>query len=493
MGPMDGYLGSSPTPHSRKNTRHIVSEDTDIATPTAVRSIQFANDDLDSSPPQFSKDDRSNNNQSVPDVLVGSSFEYRQPESSVSVSFDEGTTIDEEALLDAVALHDNTQMESEPPSDTIMSDVPSSTIDLQLTAQIDADMQVHDAPAKATESAQSESNSEYVDAASHPQSSMLEDQAGSDTEVDESQTPTRGPARRSPRKSSQANTSSTSRVGDSFDNSSAKGTPYSLRSSSRHSMGSPSRPPSGKKPRRTPAKNKKNGKRQTQESPAPAPATAPAPVSEPEPEPSQPSETDILDNITVATPVPTPHPRGKKRKSTHTTTTTTTEAPIPVPASTTRKQNLRRSQSLLSHVENTQDITVDETPAPKRARQNADQDVSEARRSTPGSSGSKRLSHVQVSPRPRSSGSGKMDGVGRDASGDGDGDVVEGGESVGELQAQSEGEGGAGPSHQQSQPAHQQRLPVQSATGTETPPRTCAESTSSRASRNIFSAAPVWC
>ena len=317
MGPMDGYLGSSPTPHSRKNTRHIVSEDTDIATPTAVRSIQFANDDLDSSPPQFSKDDRFNNKQSETDVLVGSSFEYRQPESSVSVSFDEGTTIDEEALLDAVALHDNTQMDAELPSDTVMSDVPSSTIDLQLTAQIDADMQVHDAPAEATESAQSDSNAEYVDAASHPQSSMLEDQAGSDTEVDESQTPTRGPARRSPRKSSQANTSSTSRVGDSFDNSSAKGTPYSLRSSSRHSIGSPSRPPSGKKPRRTPAKNKKNGKKQTQESPAPAPAAVPAPVSEPEPEPSHPSDTDILDNITVAAPVPTSNPRGKKRKSTH--------------------------------------------------------------------------------------------------------------------------------------------------------------------------------
>ncbi|KAI4951807.1 hypothetical protein J4E86_007223 [Alternaria arbusti] len=479
MGPMDGYLGSSPTPHSRKNTRHIVSEDTDIATPTAVRSIQFANDDLNSSPPQFSKDDRSNTKQSEPDVLVGSSFEYRQPESSVSVSFDEGTTIDEEALLDAVALHDNTQMDAELPSDTVMSDVPSSTIDLQLTAQIDADMQVHDASAEATESAQSDSNAEYVDAASHPQSSMLEDQAGSDTEVDESQTPTRGPARRSPRKSSQANTSSTSRVGDSFDNSSAKGTPYSLRSSSRHSMGSPSRPPSGKKPRRTPAKNKKNGKKQTQESPAPAPAAAPAPEPQQEPEPSHPSDTDILDNITVAAPVPTSNPRGKKRKSTHptttTTTTTTTEPPIPVPATTTRKQNLRRSQSLLSQVENSQDITVDETPAPKRARQNADQDVSEAKRTTPGSSGSKRLSHVQVSPRPRSSGSGKMDGVGRDASGDGDGDVVEGGESVGELQAQSEGEGGAGPSHQQSQPAHQQRLPVQSATGTETPPRTFAE------------------
>ncbi|KAI4938611.1 hypothetical protein J4E85_001052 [Alternaria conjuncta] len=479
MGPMDGYLGSSPTPHSRKNTRHIVSEDTDIATPTAVRSIQFANDDLNSSPPQFSKDDRSNTKQSEPDVLVGSSFEYRQPESSVSISFDEGTTIDEEALLDAVALHDNTQMESGPPLDMIMSDVPSSTIDLQLTAQIDADMQVHDAPAEATESAQSESNAEYVDAASHPQSSMLEDQAGSDTEVDESQTPTRGPARRSPRKSSQANTSSTSRVGDSFDNSSAKGTPYSLRSSSRHSMGSPSRPPSGKKPRRTPAKNKKNGKKQTQESPAPAPAAVPAPVSEPEPEPepSHPSDTDILDNITVAAPVQTSNPRGKKRKSIHTTTTTSSssnEPPTPAPASTTRKQNLRRSQSLLSQVENSQDITVDETPAPKRARQNADQDVSEAKRTTPGSSGSKRLSHVQVSPRPRSSGSGKVGGVGKDEGGDGEMEVVEGGEGVGELQDGPDAE--AGPSHQQSrsQPAY---LPPSqnSATGTSTPTPSFAE------------------
>ncbi|KAI4654215.1 uncharacterized protein J4E78_007260 [Alternaria triticimaculans] len=476
MGPMDGYLGSSPTPHSRKNTRHVVSEDTDIATPTAVRSIQFANDDLNSSPPQFSKDDRSNTKQSEPDVLVGSSFEYRQPESSVSISFDEGTTIDEEALLDAVALHDNTQMESGPPLDMIMSDVPSSTIDLQLTAQIDADMQVHDAPAEATESAQSESNAEYVDAASHPQSSMLEDQAGSDTEVDESQTPTRGPARRSPRKSSQANTSSTSRVGDSFDNSSAKGTPYSLRSSSRHSMGSPSRPPSGKKPRRTPAKNKKNSKKQTQESPAPAPAAAPAPVSEPEPAPasSQPSDTDILDNITVAAPVPPSNPRGKKRKSTHTTTSstttaTTTEPSIPVPASTTRKQNLRRSQSLLSHVENTQDITVvdeTETPAPKRARQNADQDVSEARRTTPtpGSSGSKRLSHVQVSPRPRSAGSGKVEGVGGDGDGDGEMEVVEVVEGGVELQAQSEGE--TAPSHPH-QPSHSQ--PSTGGTSTPTP------------------------
>ncbi|KAH6881306.1 Rap1-interacting factor 1 N terminal-domain-containing protein [Alternaria rosae] len=470
MGPMDGYLGSSPTPHSRRNTRHIVSEDTDIVTPTAVRNIQFANDDLNSSPPQFNKNDRSNNKESEPDVLVGSSFEYRQPESSVSGSFDEGTTIDEEALLDAVALHENTQMDPESPSDTIMSELPSSTIDLQLTAQIDADMQVHDAPAAETESAQSESNAEYVDAASHPQSSMLEDQAGSDTEVDESQTPTRGPARRSPRKSSQVNTSSTSRVGDSFDNSSAKGTPYSLRSSSRHSMGSPSRPPSGKKPRRTPAKNKKNGKKQTQESPAPAPA--PAPAAAPEPEPSQPSDADILDNITVAAPLPPPsNPRGKKRKSTHTTTTAvTTKSPVVVPATTNRKQNLRRSQSLLSQVENSQDLVVDETPAPKRARQSADQDVSEAKRTTPGSSGSKRLSHVQVSPRPRSSESTKPSPVSKDS------EMAEQEYSVLDPQAEVEAdvEVDAAPSHQH-QRTHSQSHSQTQHSATDTPTRSFAE------------------
>jgi hypothetical protein len=453
MGPMDAYLGSSPTPHARRSTRHIVSEDTDIATPTAVRSIQFANDDLNSSPPRFEKQ---STKEAEPDVLVGSSFEYRQPESSVSASFDEGTTIDEEALLDAVALHDNTQMEPEPPSDTIMSEVPSSTIDLQLTAQIDADMQVHDAAAEGTGEAQSESNAEYVDAASHPQSSIInDDQAGSDTEVDESQTPTRGPARRSPRKSSQA-TSNTSRVGDSFDKSSAKGTPTSLRRSSRHSMGSPSRPPSGKKPRRTPARNKK-GKKQTQESPAPAPEQEPQPDSES----IQPSEPEILDNIDV-TPLPPSNPRGKKRKSTH--PTTTTAEPVVVPP-TTRKQNLRRSQSLLSQVENSQDVVIDETPAPKRAKQSADQDVSEAKKPTPGS-GSKRLSHVQVSPRPRSSGSWKTSSKGNSK----DTDMVEREGDMPVTQDVEEAE----PTHQSHSQPQSQSQSQQSRT-TETPTRSFAE------------------
>jgi hypothetical protein len=380
MGPMDDYLGSSPTPHARKSTRNIVSDDTDLATPTAVRSIQFAtNDDLDSSPPR-------------PDVLVGSSFDYGQPESSLSVSFDEGTTIDEEALLEAVAPHDNPQMDSELVSDTVMSELPSSTIDLQLTAQIDADMQTHDAATEGTEEAQSGSNAEFVDASSHLRSSIMDHgQPGSDTEVDDAQTPSRGPARRASRKSSQADTSSTSRVDDSFDTSFSKGTPNALRRSSRHSMGSPARLPSGKKPRRTPAKadRRTKAKRQTQEEPAP----------ELEPAPAQPEDKEMRDNIVVASsPKPTEKSQGKKRKA------SAIEAPVASPA-TNRKLNLRRSQSLLSQVENSQDLVADETPAPnKRYKGTADQDVSEAKKTTPGSQ-TKRLSHVQVSPRPRSSSS----------------------------------------------------------------------------------------
>jgi len=81
---------------------------------------------------------------------------------------------------------------------------------------------------------------------------------------------------------------------------------------------------------------------------------------------------------------------------------------------------------------------------------------------------------VQVSPRPRSSGSAKMEIGGKD----GDGDVGEGGESVADLQAGSdaggevEGEGEVGSSQPQPQSHSQSQNPT---TGTETPTRTFAE------------------
>ena len=46
LGPMDVFIGSSPTPHSRSSrsqqSQQILSDDTEIATPTAVRSMKLA-------------------------------------------------------------------------------------------------------------------------------------------------------------------------------------------------------------------------------------------------------------------------------------------------------------------------------------------------------------------------------------------------------------------------------------------------------------------
>jgi hypothetical protein len=412
MGPMDAFLGSSPTPHARRSTQKIVSDNTDVVTPTAVRNIKFApNDDLGSSPPRFEKDTDSKPGQTNSDVLVSSSFEYRQPENSHSVSFDEGTTIDEEAMLNAVAHHDIPQMDSDMADDTIMSELPSSTIDLQLTAQIDADMQAHvDTKAEPTDDAVPESNAEFVDAASHQQSSIVEDDhAGSDTEVEDSQTPTRATAGR-PKKNSQADTSSTSRVGDSFNKaSSVNGTPktHDLRRSSRHSTGSPAQPPSSKKRKQTPSKSDKKTKKTQEEA-----QEIPTPSQEPAAQPEEEEDDDgMLDNIIVASPTPKPSQttKSKKRKS-----TSLADSHVVVPE-TNRKLNLRRSQSLLSQVENSQDIDslviVEDTPAPKRARQSLDKDVSEAKKTTPTpTAGSterqtKRLSHVEIVQRPGSSSS----------------------------------------------------------------------------------------
>ena len=407
MGPMDAFLGSSPTPHARRSTRHIVSDDTNIATPTAVRSIQLANDDLGSSPPRFEKERGLKD-----DHIVESSLDFSQPDSSYSASFDEGTTIDE-ALLDAVARHEDQQMKSNLPSDTIMSELPSSTIDLQLTAQIDADMQTHEELADTAQ----ESKQEFFNAASHLQSSFADDnQGGSDTEVDDSQIPAR--ITRATR-NSQTTISSMSRVNDSFTKSPTKATPSSLRRSTRHSTGgSPAQPASSKKRKQTPVKKKTSKDAHEEEPPITQESLAAA---------SNNADNNTFDNI-VVNPSPEMPTRSNKRKHTHPSPISNT---ISEPATRT-KVSLRRSRSQLNQVENLTEDTneevsrVEDTPIAKRARQTADQDVSDARRNlestnananaTPGSqsttpgSGTKRLSHVQVSPRPRSSASASSTG-----------------------------------------------------------------------------------
>ena len=402
MGPMDVFLGSSPTPHARKSTRHIVSDETSVATPTAVRTVKLANnDDLGSSPPRFERDKEVNAGQLNSDILVGSSFEYRQPETPYDVSFDEGTTIDEDAMLAAVATYAEAEDRSEfdPPTDTIMSELPSSTIDLQLTAQLDADIQAHMAAATpGSDQPAPESNNVFVDAASHPQTSIIDDeQAGSNAEVEDSQPPSSAISQ-VPHQDAEVDTSSTSRVGDSFSKpGSDKGTPrsQSLRRSSRHSMTSSlAASPSIKKRKQTPtkAKTQANNSREKEVEAEQAPTQQPD-----KQQPPQPDEDGMLDNIIVASPAPRPT-KVNKRKSMN-----DAESPaIMVPETSRKRGPVRRSQSLLSQVENSQDVLVEDTPAPKRARQHSSQDVSEAKDTPPpGAQGSqaKRLSHVQVTPK----------------------------------------------------------------------------------------------
>lgn len=389
MGPMDAFPGSSPTPHARRSSQKIVSDDTDIATPTAVRTVRVADDDdeLGSSPPRF--DENSAVRSRRPLSPAAESFDSHRPSPFYSASFDDGTTMDEEALAAAVTLAEEAESEQlrgyHESNDEIMSDLPSSTIDLELTAQIDADMQIAEGTAELDDTVP-ESNNIFMDAASHP---ATQDEPvtldGSDTEVE----PTSKQART--RKSKKTDTSSTSRVEDSFNSTPGQGTPGSrgARRSTRHSMESPihielGRVKRQKKPRR------KNKESNGEDSPA-------------SPQLLQQDQYDHDRDPAIAAS-PTENTRSAKKRKSMNESPTTSDTIMGSP-STGRKRSIRRSQSNLSQVESAAD-TVKDTPAPsKRARQSLNMDVSEAKSTPPSqpkeaqSSQSKRISHVQVTPR----------------------------------------------------------------------------------------------
>lgn len=382
LGPIDAFLGSSPTPHARRSSQRVMSDDTNIATPTAVRTVRLADDeDLGSSPPNFEKD-----NSAELKKLRGEAAEsFRQPDSLYSASFEDGTTMDEEALAAAMTLaeENNRANNSYEPSDDIMSDLPSSTIDLELTAQIDADMQTAEASTSHDEMVR-ESDNVFVDAASHPTShtGVPATQDGSDTEIE----PTPKSVRT--RKSKRADISSTSRVDDSFNSTPGKSTPGSqnLRRSTRHSMDSPIHIQlSGFKKQKKPRRSK------TKEVQASSPRRSQSDQIEDGPE-------------AVVAASPSEKTRSAKKRKSMSESSMTTDSPLAIHESG-RKHSMRRSQSNLSQVESAADI-VQDTPAPsKRARQSLTKDVSEAKSTPPPapregqSSQSKRLSHVQVTPR----------------------------------------------------------------------------------------------
>ncbi len=381
VGPMDVFLGSSPTPHARRSTRHIGSGSTGITTPIAIRSIQLdANDDLGSSPPQFRTNMSSTGGNANNTEPTSSSFGYRAPEERQSLSFDEGTTIDDEAML-AVEMEEAADGNV---STNIIPEQSSPNVDRELTAQIDADMQAHIATAsQRSEEDVLESNNDFVDATSHPLPSPIDqDHPTNDKEVEDSQNPSHTVALHSDIEPD-IETSDISCVGDSFiksdTNMETPKTQTLRRSSRRLSASSPALSAGGKGRKQTPAKQSSKSKDDKKE-----PSIAPS------------EDEVVLDNITVA--LPKKKPTGKKRKSTGRAQSPSDEQ-ILIPE-TNRKRETRRSQSLLNQVENSQDIVVEDTPAFKRARQSMDQDVSAAKNNpTLEASRTNRLSHVQVTPK----------------------------------------------------------------------------------------------
>jgi hypothetical protein len=389
LGPMDVFVGSSPTPQARTRTQDLVSDQRSVATPTAVRTMRLADDsELESSPPRFEKDAGVNST-----GLFNNSVAYRPPERSFSFSFDDGTTFEDVAMPQAGPTGEDA-MEDVAVAEISESDMLSSTIDLQLTAQIDADIQ---AQMEAGPSKQAEDPSEEMEdismtiamAEASRQEAGLdtrnEDALVEDTQI-ETSTQTDEPAY-------DAESSSTSRIGDSFSSQAANlQSPQvrSLRSSQRiAASSSPSQHSSATK-RKSSGRGRGRSKRSKTEEAGVTEGEASPALSEPVPD-----SDGMLENIVVASPQSKATSRRAGKVSLG-----PRQSELVVPE-TNRKRVMRRSASLLSQVEAQGEDMVQDTPKHKRARRSVSQDVSGAKTTPKGSQTrhTARLSHVQVTPR----------------------------------------------------------------------------------------------
>jgi hypothetical protein len=356
MGPLDVYLGSSPTPQARNRGQQILSDDTNIATPNAVRTVQITDslDEPGSSPPQFkastaiadlAKHKNISENQEDP-------FVPKESSENRPISFDEGSTIDDEIMTNnnlAIGPGEAASSQDEYPTELSLTEVPSSTIEVQVNAQLAAD---------------------------------LDARSGSLTSADEEQA-----AERSTKHGDRSDTqrSDTSRIGDSFTDDPAtqeqdevtpggKPTRRSLRLSE---ASSPAQPRVTRKRGRP----RKNSTRRTQE------------LKDEEVETSKPQ----ADTITLAS---ASEGKGKRKRRRGSLSQKLIQSQSLVPETSgkqaSRKRSRRRSTSLASETEHAGEVLVKDTPAPKRTRRGVSQDVSEAK--IP-SSQVKHLSDVQVSPR----------------------------------------------------------------------------------------------
>lgn len=397
MPAMDVYLGSSPTPSSRSR-----GHEAKTLTPKTNRKAQLAADlsDIGSSPPRLEKEVPSTleppaENDTAREV-ESVDLDPREVQEADNSSFNEGTTIDEDMIL---TVERKAQLEEKESSDDDLTeldsaDMPSSTMELELNAQLDAEMNAHvetsqEKDTRVEPEVPEESNNVYVDAPSQRPVDAMEGSEVGETQLDGPPEPVFDATR----------SAGTSRVRDSFSTPTItekkKTTPDSqtsnLRRSSRHSAASASGTSTGSRKRKQSSQNAPSPKKPkitdtTAEEPTPEPRKAPM------------NERERIRDSVVNSPADKPSPRRRGRPS------KASVAESPVIPETSRKRSVRRSASLLSQGQlQSDDVLVEDTPAPKRARRSASKDVSEAKGvplADSRASQVKRLSHVQVSPKP---------------------------------------------------------------------------------------------
>jgi hypothetical protein len=366
MGPMDVFLGSSPTPQARNRSQQILNDKIDIATPSAVRTMQAVDgsDELGSSPPRFQND--------------------------LGFSFNDDTTMDEELLvIESDSGFDGLQRLGNDLTEADPADVPSSTVESQLNAQLNAEVEASVDSSMLDESTTlmelpQESNNIYVDA---PSQRLTSDAAELPAEI---QAEPIDPIVKL--ETDMGGNFSQSTSNDAVVEESTPQMRGSRRSSRLSTAPTPTKQ-SGKKKRGRPSKKDTPNR----ESAANVPMSSALPL-----EPAQ--DDDASDCIVVASPahedvsVPPAKTTSMKGKGKRTwSKSQTPDQNILVPE-TTRREPIRPSRSLRSQANpQSEDVVVEDTPAPKRLRQSAAQDVSDAK--SPHSSQVKRLSHVQVTPR----------------------------------------------------------------------------------------------
>lgn len=375
MEGMDVFLGSSPTPQARASTysqhsQQVLSDTTDLNTPTAVRTVQMAEQlELGSSPPRFEQE---SSHASRPSAETS----RRQHERSFSSSFDAGSPFDEDALPVSSSFQGapTSTREGEFAMEFDNADVPSSTIELQIDAQLTADLSARkSAPIE-------ESNTVYVDARSQPKPDM----------------PTKSPA---PEKATEKVTKSLKSAATDerpVQESDAISSPR--RSARKPAVSTPAEEPPVKRKRgRPPKSSKKKGKGKAEGTPAREPQPQPQPQLVPAKTPAA-GATSAEAASTIS--------KGK-RKRTRSQPDAEPSSPSLIPE-TVVKPALGKTASTLSQVMTNEADGVDETPLAKRTRKNAKQDVSDAKAqaATPAQPTAeaknkqkekqKQLSHVQV-------------------------------------------------------------------------------------------------